>query len=206
MSKIQLKPMMLIITHHTRQKFRDRGLIALTIVCLPCICVVGTCILLSHAFYSLSNYELPSTKRKRWLEYEERERRRRTPWVLAPRAERDVDALSILGDDKVEIEDVERGDEVEKAKVWRITDWQENSAFFNLPLEIRKQIYEEAIGGYTLHIFTLDSYRRMSHTRCKGESPTPVSCQCPLLSRQPGVADEWGNICLLSLVMSCRRM
>jgi hypothetical protein len=99
-----------------------------------------------------------------------------------------------------------RGDEVEKAKVWRITDWQENSAFFNLPLEIRKQIYEEAIGGYTLHIFTLDAYRRMSHTRCKGVSPTSASCQCPLLSRQPGVADEWGNICLLSLVMTCRRM
>jgi hypothetical protein len=126
--------------------------------------------------------------------------------VLGPRSERDVDALSILGGDKVEIEDVERGDAVEKAKVWRIADWQENSAFFNLPLEIRKQIYEEAIGGYTLHIFTLDAYRRMSHTRCKGVSPTSASCQCPLLSRQPCVADEWGNICLLSLVMTCRRM
>jgi hypothetical protein len=183
-------------------------MIALTIACLPCICVVGTCVFLSHAFYSLSTYELPSTKRKRRREYEERERRRRTPWVLTPRSEQDIEALSILGDEDVgdEEEGVEDDiNEIRKARGQR-TAWQNQSRFFALPLEIRRQIYEDAMGGYTLHVFTIDAYRRMSHTRCKTESPAPVSCSCSLVARQPGVPDEWGNSSLLSFVMSCRRV
>lgn len=191
-------------------------MIAITIVCLPCICVIGTCVLVSHCYYSFSSYELPSTRRKRQREYEERERRRRTPRVLAPRVG-EVDALT-LGNEGVSIpglgskirrrdeEDIEMDIDMAKAKGAKRTELQDQSPLFALPLEIRRQIYEDAIGGYILHIFTLDAYRRVSHARCKTASPSPASCSCTLMSRQPGVADDWGNTNLLSLVMSCRRM
>ncbi len=87
------------------------------------------------------------------------------------------------------------------------TEWQEQSPLFNLPLEIRRQIYEEAIGGYTLHVFTLDAYRRMAHTRCKtAVMPEHGNCSCAVRARQKGVCDEWGNSELLALLMTCRRM
>jgi hypothetical protein len=204
---------MTFLHHHTRTKLRERSLIALTIVCIPCICVIGTCVILSHCFAAFSTYERRSTRRKRQVEYEERERRRLTPWVLAPRLERDVDSLTICSDDEGfdfrEVENESEFDEEEegkgKGKGGR-THWQDQSLFFRLlPLEIRQQVYEECIGGYTLHISTLDAYRRISHSRCK-TTPSPGSCPCTFLSRQPGVADEWGNTSLLHLLGTCRRM
>ncbi|KAE9362594.1 hypothetical protein N431DRAFT_358358 [Stipitochalara longipes BDJ] len=213
------------LTHLTRQKLRHKSIIALTIVCLPCICIVGTCFILSHYVFSLSTYESPSTRRKRQREYEERENRRRIPWVLAPRIGED-EVLSIGNENvaipglgsKIRKSDEKRSNKSEdipwlssrsgKAKREKQTIWQNASPFFNLPLELRRQIYEEAIAGYTLHIFTLDAYRRMAHTRCKTASLPLDSapCQCTFLSRQPGVADEWGNVSLLALLMSCRRI
>jgi hypothetical protein len=98
---------MSILSQELRQKIRSRSLVALTIVCLPCICVVGTCVLLSHALSSLKSYELPSTRRKKQAEYKERERRRYTPLVLPSRKERDVDALTISDGDHEEFTDAE---------------------------------------------------------------------------------------------------
>jgi len=214
-----------VLTPFTRQKLREKSMIALTIVCLPCICVVGTCVLLSDFVYSCSMYKLPSTRRRRQREYQEREKRRRTPWVLAPRIG-EGEALTI-GNNLVSIpglgskiprhnekDDSESGDvpkpktRLRKAKTGKESHWQEQSPLFNLPLELRMQIYEEAIAGYTLHIFTLDAYRRMAHTRCKTTNlpANPLPCQCAFVSRQPGVADEWGNVSLLALLMSCRRV
>ena len=218
---------MSVLAPFTRQKLREKSMIALTIVCLPCICVVGTCVLLSHFVYSCSIYELPSTRRKRQREYEEREKRRRTPWVLAPRlGEEEVltignPAIGLPGlgskisrcdeegmNGSGDVQKLETGPGLGKVKTGQKTNWQDQSMLFNLPLELRRQIYEEAIAGYTLHIFTLDAYRRMSHTRCKTANmpAEPLPCQCAFVSRQPGAADQWGNISLLSLLMSCRRM
>ncbi|PMD46805.1 hypothetical protein L207DRAFT_221131 [Hyaloscypha variabilis F] len=206
-----------LLTAHHRRKLRERSMLAITIVCLPCICLIGTCILLSHAVCSLQAYELPSTRKKRNLEVAEREKRRRTPWVLAPRigSERNLTignecsgltglGTKIRGGRK---EGKKRDGDVEVGKGRGKIEWQEQSPLFNLPLELRRQIYEEAIGGYTLHVFTLDAYRRMAHTRCKtAVMPEYGNCSCAARARQKGVCDEWGNSELLALLMSCRRI
>jgi hypothetical protein len=44
----------------------------------------------------------------------------------------------------------------------------------------------------------------MAHTRCKTRYPR--ECGCRSQTRQPGVPDEWGNISLLSLLTTSRRM
>jgi hypothetical protein len=211
-----------LLRHHTRTKLRESLLVALTIVCLPCICILGLCVLISHCYSTLSTYELPSTRKKREIETQERDARRRIPFVLGSRVERDVDTLSLRESDSDSDSDSGFGkDEEQRAKgKWgrkgkgkgngkeRKTHWQEQSPLFNLPLEIRNRVYEECIGGYTIHISTLDAYHRMSHTRCKSPSLPTVSsnCACGFLVLQKGVADEWGNTSLLHLLVTCRRM
>jgi hypothetical protein len=204
--------------HYTRTKLRESFLLALTIICLPCICILGLCILITHCYSTLSTYELPSTRKKREVETQEREARRRIPWVLGSRVERGVDALSLRDSDS----DSDSASDFEEREVqdvkskWgrkgkgkgRKTHWQEQSPLFILPLEIRNRVYEECIGGYTIHISTLDAYHRMSHTRCKSSFFPTVSsnCACGFLVRQMGVPDEWGNTSLVHLLATCRRM
>jgi len=207
--------------HRSRERLRDGAMITATICCLPCLCLVGSYILLSHAFHKLISYERPSTRRKRACMWKEREIRRRTPRVLAPRTlgstltigREDDGAMSGLGSKIIELDDSgsrsgssSSGEEVVRSpgRIERRTDWQSQSPFFALPPEIRRLIYEEAIGGYTFHIFTQDAYRRMAHTRCK--TRYPGECGCRSQTRQPGVPDEWGNISLLSLLTTSRRM
>lgn len=207
--------------HRPRERLREGAMITATICCLPCICLVGSCVLLSHAFHKLLSYERPSTRRKRARMWEEREIRRRTPRVLAPRSlgstlsigREDDGGMSGLGSKIIELDDSgsesessSSGEEVAKSprRIERRTDWQPQSPFFTLPLEIRRQIYEEAIGGYVFHIFTQDAYRRMAHTRSKTLFPQDSNCRWQ--ARQPGVPDEWGNISLLSLLTTSRRM
>jgi hypothetical protein len=216
-----------LLRHHTLAKLLDSFLLALLIVCLPCICILGLCVLLSHCYSTLSNYELPSSRKKRESENQEREARHRRPWVLAARVEgeRGVDALSLCASDfdvGEQEEDEEEGKDQEvKSKCGRkekmkgkgrTTHWQQQSPLFALPLEIRNRVYEECIGGYTIHISTLDAYHRMSHTRCKTPSTLSTlstlssTCACGFLARQKGVVDQWGNTSLLHLLGTCRRM
>jgi hypothetical protein len=210
------------LRHHTRTKLRESLPVALTILCLPCICILGLCVLITHCYSTLSTYELPSTRKKREIETQERDARRRIPFVLASRIERDVDALSLRDSDSDSDSVSDFGEEEEqgvKGKCGRKgkgkgngkerkTHWQEQSPLFNLPLEIRNRVYEECIGGYTIHISTLDAYHRMAHTRCETPFLPTVSsnCACGFLVRQEGVADEWGNTSLLHLLVTCRRM
>jgi hypothetical protein len=217
-----------LLRHHTLAKLLDSFLLALLIVCLPCICILGLFVLLSHCYSTLSNYELPSSRRKRESETQEREARQRRPWVLATRVEgeRGVDALSLCDSDfdvgeQDEEEEGEKDQEVkskcgrkEKMKrKGRKTHWQQRSPLFALPLEIRNRVYEECIGGYTIHISTLDAYHRMAHTRCKtpplstlSTLSSSCSCACGFLARQKGMVDQWGNTSLLHLLGTCRRM
>jgi hypothetical protein len=214
--------------HRYRQQIGQCGAIAITICCIPCICVVGSCVLISYASHKIKTYERPSTKRKRQLQRERREMRRRTPRILGPRLEGaltigrgdgdldlgyDPDRMPGLGsrilkdEEEVDSESEVSSDSQDtiEGRVERRTDWQTQSSFFKLPLEIMRQIYEEAIGGYVFHIFSLEAYRRMSHTRCK-TTRFPEDCAFRRQSKQPGAADEWGNISLLSLLTTCRRM
>jgi hypothetical protein len=84
------------------------------------------------------------------------------------------------------------------------TDPQEQSFFFKLPEEIRRQIYGELISGYTFHIRYIEAYRRMGHTRCK--TKLPDTCKCLYYVRKKGVPDEWGQADLLAPLQTCRRM
>jgi hypothetical protein len=170
-------------------------------------------------------YERPSTKRKREIEREQREIKRRTPWVLEPRLEgaltigkedenfgvafEEMPGLGskiVMGGEHRDSESEVSSDreEVARVKIERKTDWQVQSLFFKLPLETRRQIYEEAIGGYVFNIFSVEAYRRVSHTRWK--TTCAFDCACRRQFKQPGVADEWGNISLLSVLSTCRRM
>jgi hypothetical protein len=92
------------------------------------------------------------------------------------------------------------------------TDDQLQSYLFKLPLEIRRQIWEETLGGYVFHIYFVQAYRRMSHTRCKTRLPAicknddPISGPCRQLFKVPGAPDKWGHSNILSILQSCRRM
>jgi hypothetical protein len=209
-----------LLRHHTLAKLLDSFLLALLIVCLPCICILGLCVLLSHCYSTLSTYELPSSREKRESETQEREARQRRPWVLATRVEgeRGVDALSLCDSDFDSDSGAEEKDQEVKSKCGRTekrkgkgskTHWQQQSPLFALPLEIRNRVYEECISGYTIHISTLDAYHRMAHTRCKTPSTLSTlssTCACGFLARQKGMVDQWGNTSLLHLLGTCRRM
>lgn len=134
--------------------------------------------------------------------------------------ERGVDALSLRESDSDSDFDTDFGEDEEQGvgmvkgkgrnekEKGRKTHWQAQSLLFTLPLEIRNRVYEECIGGYTIHISTIDAYHRMSHTRCKSSLATLSSKNyaCGFLARQQGVADEWGNTSLVHLLATCRRM
>ena len=112
-------------------------------------------------------------------------------------------------------EGVEKGKNIKVAdvkvarlkKVLAVTEQQENSVLFKLPLEIRRKIYEEVLSGYVIHVYFVEAYRRMSHTRCKSHTPDVCGDMlCRRLFKVKGAKDAWGNVGLLSLLKSCRRM
>jgi hypothetical protein len=87
----------------------------------------------------------------------------------------------------------------------KVTSRQEQSMLFKLPLEIRRQIYAEAIGKYKIHISFNQTYRKMDHQRCK--HPTSDDCfkrQCISLHKQKGARDAYGQTDLLALLKTCR--
>ncbi|KAF4630280.1 hypothetical protein G7Y89_g7855 [Cudoniella acicularis] len=88
----------------------------------------------------------------------------------------------------------------------KITNNQDDCLLLTkLPLEIRQQIYREAIGGYVFHIYFVDAYRRMANTRCKHSDPKICGKkECRSLFKQKGARDPWGASDLMALLKSCR--
>lgn len=155
--------------------------------------------------------------------------RRNVPKNVAPRKRHVVDPMSgLVGVEMerhltigrpVEIEKPgvsgifveEFGDEKESAcldeKPIKLTMGQEQSGLFKLPLEIRRQIYKEAIGKYKIHISFNQTYRKMGHQRCRHRDG--LDCfkrHCTVLHKQKGARDAWGQVDLLALLQTCRVM
>lgn len=156
-------------------------------------------------------YERPNKRQLREARERKKEMVRSTPRRLAPRLERHLtigrpESEERKGDVNLE-EMCENIGRVKLTRAMTVTDGQEESGFFKLPLEIRRKIYEEVLGGHVIHIYFVETYRRMSHTRCKHRSPEICrALSCGQLFKVPGAPDEWGNIGLLPILQSCRRM
>jgi len=211
-----------------------------TIVCMPCICVIGVGIFSRELFRAAKEYENPKKKASRIARERKNALKRATPKPLEPRLERnltigrkklnpgievvDVDVDVGAEDKDIREKDSEKdgsGDVDEKGveEIIRVekggrTDQQKQSLLFQLPTEVRRQIWEETLGGYLFHMYYVDAYRRMAHTRCKHNHEKKALCMneselvnlCRMNIKQPGNADEWGHTNMLSILQSCRRM
>lgn len=159
-------------------------------------------LLIGKLFRSAASYERPSTARKRRAreqkESQERLERIQAPKVLGPRL---TGSLTI---GKKELAKTEVSYHRDYPILKKITHDQLQSPLFRLPLEVRRQIYEETIGGYIIHIYCLEAYKRMNHVRCK--TPKHEACSCRRMYKQKGIPDSFGNIDLLAPMKSCRRM
>lgn len=100
---------------------------------------------------------------------------------------------------------------------WKITtDEQANCSLYKLPYELRRQIFEEVVGGYMIHIYFMEKYLPMAHSRCKSEREGKCECRVfgkgqwrayqPRVLKQKGAVDQWGQCDLLALSKTCRRM
>jgi hypothetical protein len=163
-------------------------------------------------FVRARKYERPKRRRARESKERKREMMRSTPKKLGPRLEKHLTIGQPEPEENDEAELEEKSNDVEVVKLTRaltVTDGQEKSGLFKLPFEIRRKIYEETLGGYVIHIYFMEAYRKMSHTRCKAGRFAQEICQgtlCRKVLKLPGVPDQWGNANLLSLLQSCRRM
>ncbi|KAA8573423.1 hypothetical protein EYC84_005009 [Monilinia fructicola] len=83
---------------------------------------------------------------------------------------------------------------------------QNNSALWKLPREVRDMIWEEAAGGYLVHLSWLDAYRKLQFSRCKGDDGICVGPDCQTIRKGKGVPDLWGNIDLIGYLLVCRKM
>jgi len=188
-----------------------------TICFLPCICLIGGGIIAKDLFLKARKYERPKTRRRRESKERKKAIIRSTPKRVAPRLERHLtigrpepEADEEYGDLEVGLDLEEKRKEAEAGKLRRVmtvTDRQEESAIFKLPLEIRRKVYEDLLGGYVIHIYFVEAYRRMSHTRCKNRSPEVCrGMPCRQIFKVKGASDAWGNVGLLPLLQSCRRI
>ena len=186
---------------------------AIATVCfLPCICLIGSGIIAKDLYCKARKYERPKTRRRRECKERKKEMMRTTPRRVGPRLEKHLTIGRPEPEEKKEDAEVDV-DLREAAKmpmvsrVLTVTDRQEESGIFSLPLEIRRKIYEEVLGGYVIHIYFMEAYRRMSHTRCKNKAREVCrGMPCRQIFKVKGACDEWGNVGLLPLLQSCRRM
>ena len=176
--------------------------IILTLCCLPCICIVGGLGLTAGGIVKIIDWNSPWKKRKK----EKWEAKRQTPRVLEPRLERH---LTIGREEPCLLDEIDKEISVcskQYAMPPTRTQEQMQSSLFKLPLEIRRQIYTQAIGGYMIHTNYVHIYKHFNHTRCKISSDTCDRNHCRVGGKPPGAEDAWGAIDLLSLLKSCRRM
>lgn len=202
---------------------------------IPLYCILGV---IYHTFQSCLEPWVKSRECKREKKRQEAETRsaiiKHTPSILGPRdgpragrpltigrPEETVSVIEGVSEGASEME-VESDVKVENSAVgapksmWKSrTDDQAQCHLFKLPLEIRNQIWEEVLTGYTIHIFFVENYLPMGHSRCKPEGGR--SCVCKLESKQwkayqprtlkqKGAVDAWGQCELLALPKTCRRM
>jgi hypothetical protein len=201
-----------MVRYNRGRKIVDGTLTVLAIICfLPCICMVGGRIIAKDVYKKARKYERPKARGLRESKKRKSDMIRATPKRVDPRLERHL-TIGRPGPGKTK-DGVDQGEQnkddepAEPSKSSTVTHRQDHTWLFRLPLEIRRKIYEEVLGGYVIHIYMVEAYRRMSHTRCKIRSPEVCRGRpCRQLFRVKGVRDEWGNICLLSLLQSCRRM
>jgi hypothetical protein len=183
------------------------GMAAVTACCFPCLCLCGAGFIISRLFHCVTNYTTPGTRRRQAAEaarqteeaMEEREARKLRVCAakfLGPRLE---GSLTIGRKEPQQTGGLQ--DHVIRPKR---TDGQLQSPLFRLPLEVRRQIYEEVIGGYVIHIYLLQAYKRIGHIRC--DQPDSERCMCRNMYKQKGIPDASGNIDLLAPLRSCRRV
>lgn len=172
--------------------------ITLTICCLPCICIIGGLGLLAGGVLKVLEWETPGKRRTK----EEWERTRHIPRVLEPRLERHL----TIGRPELEGSDEDRDELKEGIKPFTRTEQQLQSPLFRLPLEVRRQIYREAIGDYVIHTNYIHIYKRFNHIRCKNDIEGCGAYSCRVFGRTPGEEDKWGAIDLTALLKSCRRV
>ena len=194
-----------------------------TIFFLPCICLVGGGIVARDLIIKARAYERPKTRRSRESKERQKEIIRSTPRKVGPRLERhltigrpEAEANDVAKDeakdeavDLAEVKGIQMVDlkDVGMKRLMTVTDQQENSVFFQLPLEIRRGIYKNVLGGYVIHVYFVEAYRRMGHTRCKSRAPEVCKgVPCKQIVKVKGAKDAWGNIGLLPLLQSCRRV
>lgn len=203
-----------------------------TVFFLPCICVIGGCIIAIELIRQAKNYERPKTKLRERDEKRTKVALRTMPRPLKPRLERHLtigrEIIVNKGEVKyweeieeetgktmaMESEQGQKEEAVEKPKIeLGRTDHQFQSLLFHLPREVRNQIWEDTLGGYVFHMYFVEAYRRMSHTRCKNHiieickgDADALFGPCRKNFKVPGVPDDWGQSNLLSLLQSCRRM
>ncbi len=80
---------------------------------------------------------------------------------------------------------------------------QDQSFFFQLPWEIRQEIYHELLAGYNMRIIFIEAYRRMGHWRWKQEG---CGSSQRIMMKQKGAPDEWGVVDLLAVPQTCKLM
>lgn len=155
--------------------------------------------LIAGGVLKVLDFETPRRKRKR----EERERTRHIPRVLEPRLERHL----TIGRPELEEVDDEDEDELKQVVIPSTrTEQQLQSSLFGLPLEVRRQIYAEAIGSYVIHTNYIHNSKRFNHNRCKIDSSGCNPYSCRVGGKVPGEEDRWGAIDLTALLKSCRRV
>lgn len=172
--------------------------VSVALCCCPCMCIVGSLALIAGGCVKIARWESPRTKKKK----AKREIKRQIPRVLEPRLERHLTIGKTESLEEIDKEILVSSKKVSKPPAR--TEQQTQSLFFGLPLEVRRQIYAEAIGGYVIHTSYVHIYKRFNHTRCKIESCDHNYCR--LQTKQPGAQDESGAVDLMALLKSCRRM
>jgi hypothetical protein len=191
------------------QKIARRAITTtVAICCLPCICCMCAWYLGKGAKDYVQNYDSPGYQR----EIKKRTLSSQLPRALQTRGENGLERCLTIGrmtyqngsGAGAQVRVTGMGKDVEAIGMRGRKDAQEQSFFFKLPEEIRRQVYGELISGYTFHIRYLEAYRRMGHARCK--TKLPDTCNCLYYVSQKGVPDDWHQVDLLATLQTCRRM
>lgn len=171
---------------------------------------------LQHCYEKARDYHRPSTCRRMEIEARAEEQRRirnlikrNIPRNVAPR--KDLEGMLKLESHLTIGRPMCIAGTKENATVngsvvgVQATSRQEQSMLLRLPLEIKRQIYKEAIGKYKIHISFNQAYRKMSHQRCKhSDSKDCFEAACIMGHKQRGAKDPYGQDDLLALLQSCR--
>ncbi|KAH8601521.1 hypothetical protein B0O99DRAFT_606821 [Bisporella sp. PMI_857] len=224
---------MRLSTMDARRRHSPRSIastVALIGCCLPCICVVGVTMI----FRKVAKRHTRKRRQKARAIHVQRQHAteivRTTPVLLPPRLEKHLtigrelkladEEVMVNGKQDVCADVIDQDEALEVTPLEQMrgrTDDQMQSRLFQLPLEIRRQIWEETLCGYIFHMYFMESYRCMSHQRCIFRDPDDVPagisqyrqegpCSCRSYVKSKGIPDKWGHIDILALLQTCRRV